>query len=123
MSPLAAWACTGGKMVYNTSLKQVEWCNGTNFVSAKGSSVTSCAGTNGGTIRYNSSAYQFCDTTSWFTMKGTVSTSCSTAGQLQWSSPNLQMCDGSNWYNLVQTSMGTQVIFLATGSTTYVVAA
>ena len=99
-APNAYAACSSpagvaGRMTYTSNI--LYYCNDTAWVPMKGASISSCAGTTGGTIRYvaynegspttTTGMHQFCDGTNWYSMRGTslISSCLGEEGKLRYS--------------------------------------
>ena len=105
-APNAYAACSSpagvaGRMTYTSNI--LYYCNDTAWVSMKGASISSCAGTTGGTVRYvaynegsptTTGMHQLCDGTNWYSMRGTslISSCLGEEGKLRYSSNQVQAC-------------------------------
>ena len=94
---------TVGALRYSVDDGEIQFCNGSQWVTTKGTQAAATADT-AGKMQYNngSGEYQFNDGTSWYSMKGANKGSCvgTTAGSLRKSGTDLQFCDGTNWFSI-----------------------
>jgi Ca2+-binding RTX toxin-like protein len=97
-----SWAasCSTGKIQYASG--DLQFCDGTSWVSMKGAAVAGCTPAEAGKYLYASGVYVFCDGTNWYSMRGGVGASCAAnqAGRLHFASSMMQFCDGTNWFNM-----------------------
>lgn len=119
-STAKAATCTAGeagKQRYNSSV--MEFCDGSNWKSMKGTTGSACTAGQAGKVTYSSSQYQFCDGTNWYSMKQSSVTTCTAgeAGKQRYSSGAMQFCDGTNWYSMAAASGSTNGYFVLDSTT------
>lgn len=91
-----------GRLRYSSAA--MDYCDGSNWKTAKGPLVGPCAAEDAGKAAYTAGEYRFCDGAGSFSMKGPLVGPCAgePAGRLIYASASrkMQFCDGTNWYEL-----------------------